>query len=366
MTDPAEILVHARALARAHREPEALRLLDATGGRAVVGARVELLVATGQFDLARAALGELRRLDPWRSGLELLWMAYWGQARLDEVDVPALLAAEDDRPPTDRCRLALGLGKVSSDAGDLDLARAWLLVALRRAREALDQDLVAASCGAFGEVLYLGGRVLEALDLLTLDAALLPAGSTHVERLMTYRAHAYRQLGQVAAARSLYEEALQAARLRGHGVAWPLRGVLWCAALEQSTGRSPASAGREIEQLLADLRAEGEPHSLGHGLLARAWLAAGEERAALVREARASFARGGYGHETAWCDRLLGEPGPALGPGPDWRPATGPMACDGWLSAFVLEDPSERRTTALTAFGAASLEAGTAWMGAFF
>lgn len=61
--------------------------------------------------------------------------------------------------------------------------------------------------------------------------ALLPAGSGERSRLLIYRTHPYRQLGQIEVAGALYHQARQADELANAEPARALRGLVWCDAL---------------------------------------------------------------------------------------------------------------------------------------
>lgn len=98
---------------------------------------------------------------------------------------------------------ALGLGKVASDAGRWNLARAWLLHTLALARAEDDTQHLAAAAGALAEVFCRatphnpsdGSLLRAAHELLELDAALLPVGSPFYWRVENYRAVCLGRLG---------------------------------------------------------------------------------------------------------------------------------------------------------------------------
>jgi len=104
---------------------------------------------------------------------------------------------------------ALGLGKVASDAGRWNLARAWLLQTMALARADDDSQHLAAASGALAEVFCRAtphrvqpgdapadaALLRAAYELLELDAALLPVGSPFHWRVENYRALCLGRLG---------------------------------------------------------------------------------------------------------------------------------------------------------------------------
>lgn len=218
-------------------------------------------------------------------------------------------------------------------------------------------------------VVCCGNTLIRRVKLAELDSALLPAGSVHVERLMVYRAHCYRQLGQVSAALSLYEEAYQAARLRGFGQSYPLRGALWCTVLEAVQSGTTAEFDSKVDGYLEQLWDFDDPYSLGLGLLAAAWLERrrGDESTAREhrREAARHFETRGFDAGAAWCrDETSEEPVSVKVPSVD-RSENPLPACDQWLGDAELEDRAERRADARDAFERYDLKAARQWMGVF-
>lgn len=381
-----ENLERVRNLASYHRLDEAQELLEETlrqldrpdipepGGvlsRPVLALLVELDIHAGMLDEAEQHLERLSKVDPTRSGVEALWLSYYRGHLTDGLEQLAAFGPHLPRlEGRTRVRAFFAAGKLLSDAGRLDEARGWLLEAIRHARQAATQDLLAPLFGALAEVFYLGGDIRTALELAELDSALLPTGSVHVERLMVYRAHCYRQLDQVSAARSLYEEAYQAARLRGFGEAYPLRGAVWCSVLEAARSNTDAGFAREIEGNLQKLRGLGEPYSLCLALMAVSWLegSRGDEKTSLEyrRKAASCLQEAGFGAVAAWCrgEAVEERDSPEL---PSANPTDAPLpACDRWLGEATLEDLSARRASARQAFERHDKAAAREWMGVFF
>jgi len=207
------------------------------------------------------------------------------------------------------------------------------------------------------------------LELIELDAALLAPGSLYYERLQVYRAHCYRQFGQLETARGLYHEAHQAAKLRGFGQSYPVRALLWCAVLDLASGANSGAQLAEIDAYLGELRALGEAHSLGHGLLGAAWAkqcCGDTARAAqLLDEATEVFEHARFESEAAWCrgDELAPSSDKRLSfPDASWRAS----ACFYWLSEVPILAPQERWRAARAHFQARDVVAATEWMGLFF
>ncbi|GAB4200694.1 MAG: hypothetical protein OHK0013_12000 [Sandaracinaceae bacterium] len=262
-----------------------------------LGTVVGWLLDGGDVRRAEPLIARLRELDAWRASVEGLWVAYrrseGARALADAGTIVALVDESATREPGDRARMALALGKICSDSGGLDASRRWLIEAASHARRAVDDDALAAAFGALGEVLFLGGRVLEALDAIALDESLLPPGSAERDRLLVYRGHCYRELGDLDVARALYEQARAAARLRGaEDSPWALRGLAWCELCEPGPGRGASAAD-----------SDGDGHPLGLTLLGRAWALAREGNVpgaeASRRRAAEVLARGGYPQEAA-------------------------------------------------------------------
>lgn len=276
----------------------------------ILAEQIRILLDTRMLGRVEERLRLLDIRDPWLARLNEAALAYHrGTPAAGLAAFGPAIVAGGPRPGRLWARAGLVLGKLYTDAGDVDAARLWLLEGMREARSCVDLDLLAACCGALGEVLYLGGQPLPALELFTLDATLLPPGSTHLERLMVYRAHCYRQYNQLAAARGLYEQALQAACLRGHGSGYPLRGLLWCAALELAGGGDEPTLRKEIDRTYEQLTEPGNSLSLGPGLLGRAWVVqrSGHRHAAaaMLQLARESLLAVGMVREGAWCAGLV-------------------------------------------------------------
>ena len=366
-----EALARVRALAGAHRGDAAVGLLDELAGAGesaryeCIAQRAEVLLSVGRLDLADDAIEALRGIDPWRADLESGWVAYYrGAPAVSWSACARLVSGLAEREPRVRARAALLAGKLASDSGALDAARAWLVVALGCARQSLDGPSIAACAGALGEVFYLGGQGLAALDLIALDARMLAPGDAHVERLMVYRAHAYRQSQRVDAASSLYEEARQRARLRGHGEAYAVRGLLWCDAVQ---GGSVHALVERIDLL----RSLAEPSSLALGLLAFAWRLAANGQATdaegAVHEAATLLGSSGYRREAAWCGQLVGEADSDVAAEVPVLAGTTPaLVCDEWMLELPLEDARVRRASALRAFRGTRPTDALAWMGTFF
>lgn len=368
-----DALLSARRLARQHKADEGLLLLEsvqADAARAgllaeVLALRCEMLLERWRLEEAARAVAALEDVAPERALLERCWLDYYCGEMASAARSAGELSGTAFSDPVVQSRRSLAIGKVCSDAGWLNLARLWLVDALRASRDALDLQQTARSAGAIGEVLFLGGRPLEALDMIQLDSELLQPGSTHAERLMTYRAHVYRQTGSLLAAISLYEEATERARLRGYGEAWPLRGRLWCLALEVAAGGSTEMVGA-ADKLLSRIRSIGEIHSLGHALMGMAWLRQDDE---LLREARAVLEQDAYTSEAAWIGEALGADVPVVRSGPPVGiaiPAAGTHVCDEWLVEIELEELLVRRRCAQGAFRDRTVEGGRQWMGCFF
>lgn len=390
---------YARALALSgqHRRHEAISALDealegqpTTTDPAVragfLGERIALELAVHPGASVTAWVEELRRLDEWRAGLEETWRDYYYQEPMSVARaMAALLESRATRTPRERARAALLAGKLASDAEELALARSWLLEAVREARACMDRDLVAAAYGALAEVFYLAGYTLIALELIALDAALLPPGSSDAQRLMVYRSHAYRQLSEWAVARCLCEEALQALRamqselalneigtdrVPSRAACYPLRSLVWTATLELARDSGSLAARRDVRVLGERIEAAGEPHSTAHSLLSRAWLARtaqnNEDWSGLVARARSVFSSAGYKAEARWCDAVLG----SLRPVETRlefpvRPLTSDI-CDAWMEQLMVPDLGTRRAASMDSFGTSGVEAGLSWMGVFF
>jgi len=358
MSTSFELLLQARRLADDERLDAALSLLANAGDSdAVLGLRAELLVDRGRSDIAERSVRQLQERDPWRAAVEFLWLKYkTGTLNPTSEHLNTVIRGMDDGAKRIRARAALALGKLGSDRGELEAARAWLLSGLRWSREAADHALEAAFAGSLAEVLFLGGRVLESLDLLGLDTALIRPGSRHRYRLMVYRAHCYRQLGELEAARSLYDEAARAQELRGGVDGWALRGRLWTDALD--------AARRDLPFDGRPLGADENPHCRGHTLLALAWKTANMD---LVREAAHTFERAKYTDEADWCSAVLGAPRTSsdrFGVLP--IPEQVPMVCDAWVSSLELTELKARREDAVKRFRSPDFESGLVWMGTFF
>jgi len=230
------------------------------------------------YDEAERLISRLASLDPCRAGIESLWLEYrTGRPGSDPVEdivdgaFGRLHHGEGRlRPAVAECgRLALVLGKLLSDQGRLEPARAWLLGAMALFRREGDLQSLAAATGALAEVMYLGGAFLAALELFLIDEALLEPGSYERDRIMVYRAHCLRELGEHEAARNLYGEARATARLRGVSDSpWAARGLVWCS-IHEAEGRVVAAVVDEISTLLKVC--EMQPHCHAAALLALSW-----------------------------------------------------------------------------------------------
>lgn len=385
-----ERLRRARSLVRAREADEALRLLseelveaeavgDGDRTSAVLGELAEIQLTSERWGEAEASISRLASGNPWRAGVERMWLAYFRRRPAEGLgELPRLLEGAHVRGERLRARMAHAAGKLCQIDGAADAARRWLLEALRHARAAREPGLVSACAGSLGEVLYQGGRPLAALDLFSLSTSLLPPGDVQVERLMGYRAHCYRQCGQLEAARSLYEECVQALELRGAAAAdggraskpsYSIRGLLWCDALEAARNHSGEAAGR-VKSRLIRLRQDDQSCSLGYGLLGAAWLdrlrKKRAEAEAQVAEARKVFAGAGYAPESAWCAAVLGNPLALPEPAPPVLPDGAPLACDRWILDVPLQSRRERFLAGVKGFHAAAPGDGPAWMGLFF
>lgn len=118
--------------------------------------------------------------------------------------------------------VALGFAKVATDVGRFATALGWAGVSAAHARAGEHLDLLAAVCGARGEVLLRGGRPLAAAESFAEDIALLPPGCRFLGRIRCYRAHAWARLGEdgEVAAEIAYRQAAHSPHERTDPYAW--------------------------------------------------------------------------------------------------------------------------------------------------
>lgn len=375
-----ELARAARDMRRAGRLNEAARLLkEALAHKTLdTNSRISLLSALCQaqvdifsLDEADQTLKALAELDPQRAQVEGLWLDYYrGDLQRGMKQIHALADTIFSWFGHKRRRAYLVVGKILCEAHHLAASRDWLLSGLDQARAAGDIDQLASFAGALAEVLYRGGAFIQALELIELDAALLPPGSQYIDRLRTYRGHCYRQLGQPEAARSLYEDARQSAALAGRPAAYPLRGVLWCDLIDLAQGGDKHTLLKRINHRLDALRKLGEAYSLGLGLLGGAWaLNLLEQNPAKssewADEAAAIFTRERYSFEAAWCQQEIREP-LSLDSSPPTPPEHTLAACFAWLEHIPLSEPYAHWKNALHAFNRPAEYPPQAWMGIFF
>ncbi|MFO0695996.1 MAG: hypothetical protein U0230_20705 [Polyangiales bacterium] len=350
--------------------PAALQELAALVERGTLGAEARTLLARwlvddGRVAEARHVLGVLETEDIVAARIERVFLAYRLGETVATDEITELDRLVDDRPLGDRARLSLAVGKLASDAGDLESARAWLLSALYAGRRSADDELVAAAYGALGEVLYLGGRPSAAIDAFSLDQALLPRGSGERERLVTYRAHAFRASGQLEVARSLYHEARTLASLRGARPDWALRGLVWCSAREALALPGMSQGVRDAMGRLESLD-DADAHCLAHARAALAIVARAEgddgRASELVRLASEGFRDAGYAVEAGTIEGRASEV--RVHPRPRELHVD---ACDrGWL-AEPLESRIDSLARAATAVrGGRDVAALDAYAAAFF
>ena len=377
-----ELLLRTRDLASYHRNREAITCLrEALNSEELSQTWRHLLLANlAQLEVdfgperqrATETIDALREFDSPQAAVESAWLAYYcGQV---EEGLNIMASQFEDHGAKISPRAALLVGKLYTDQSRHEDARNWLLLSLHLARKAADQNQLAATFGALAEVFYRAGALDAALDLVELDAALLPPGSFHVERLRVYRAHLYRQSGQLDAARSQYHEAYQAACLRGFGQAYPLRGLLWCELLELVEDLQKDHPFERILELLEELRQINEPHSLANGLLAtsRAFYFRNreEESNALLQESFQLFQDSGFPLEAQWCNACLSK-APSSSFTPSDSPAILPVpfapgASDLWLTSIPLRPLAEGWHSARNSFNSDTMEAQLNWMGLFF
>lgn len=361
------LLVRARQLQRSNRRQEAIHIIQkvlrsdtaasSDGWQSLAALHlVELLGESPETeDEALQVLEQSGFAHRPEGRVEALVIAYRrGKATLD--DASALAASADSLEGHWRGRLELMIAKLLAEFGALNVARNWFGRALATGRAIYDTDLVAAASGAFAEVLYLAGEPKSALELFSVDAQLLAHGSRDRERLMVYRAHCFRQLGQTEVARGLYAEALQLSEIRSESNAFALRGLVWCSVVENDS----LGAHRWANEL-AGVR---DVHSRA---LAEIGLAA-LEGASGRREQGLEYARcllegANYHREAAWCggESYRGVSVPTLLESPLVEPTLD--ICD--LAHF------EQPLRELVDVHDQSLEAFTkgdalGWMGAFF
>jgi tetratricopeptide (TPR) repeat protein len=317
----------------------------------------------GQHVDAELLIAKLERIDQCSAQIERLWLDYrTGRSTavpVDEVVQEAFgrLDVIGDGPgqAASECgRLCLALGKLLDHSGYLEEARRWLLGASSLFRQAWEVQSLAASLGALAEVLYRGGTPLRALELLMVDEALLEPGSSDRDRLMVYRAHCLRELGEIESARNLYMEARAVARLRGmQDSPWAARGLAWCLIRESSDQMDPI----DIREMMALSEAcSAEAHCRAMGQLALSWLrrregdhedarrcldAASQDLAKIGCQVEASLAHGGL--------TSLSEL--------DWRGVACPVHIDACDSAIASEPLTSRIETVRRA--AAALSSGT-------
>lgn len=290
-SEVAQYISARRDYASGDRDRAIARLVQhaSQSGDALVTAMAAAWAAdAGMFEDAQRLVGALEALDPRRAHIERLWLEYRrgeaGTGPVEQTVESAFAQLDLDGAPgscVGECgRLALVLGKLLCDHGYLGQARQWLIAAMSLFRREGDIQSLAAAYGSCAEVLYLGGAPLVALELLSVDDALLTPGSVERDRLMVYRAHCLRELGEIQAARNLYTEARAVARLRGRADSpWAARGLAWCLCIEAANGGSAIDAA-EMRGLLA--ACSGEPYSHSMGALALAWVhqSRGESRQA--------------------------------------------------------------------------------------
>jgi len=250
-----------------------------TGDPFVTAVAASWAIDLGRESEAESLISQLEEKDWCSAGIERLWLDYrTGRSLTGAIEGIVNEAFGRMRvdggahtPSVAECsRLSLVLGKALSDLGYLDEARDWLLRCMALSRRLGDLDSVAAASGALAEVLYLGGQPLSAFELLSVDNSLLTPGSIERDRLMVYRAHCLRELGEIDAARNLYAEARATAQLRGMPDSpWAARGLVWCIARE-SEGSEAADGVDRVAQLIEVCSAE--PHCHGMALLALSWL----------------------------------------------------------------------------------------------
>lgn len=328
----------------------------------ILGAAAAWALDAWRLDEARGLIERLEDVDPWRAGVERMWLAYRSGQSSPEASVLELEAASLDRGWAERWRLCLAAGKQASDGGDLDAARSWCLAAAAAGRRAQDDDLLAASFGALAEVLYVGGSPLHAFDMLGVDLALLPRGSSEGDRLRVYRAHCLRQLGQWDAAEGLYTEVVWRADLAGGDATWAIRGLCWLDSLRAVAGTRGIRRGADRIEALESATPP-NPHALAHSLVARSFTRAGGDAEADQARAAALFADAGYTQEPALLRGL--EPAVSAASSPAHHP---PDLCDRWILGLELR--TRRETLALAARAldgqGPAQDRATAWMGAFF
>lgn len=372
-------LARAQRLARGHRNEEAIalvrHLLNTISGDDSL--RDEVLESLAEYQIhypparddVQKTLAQLESSAPVDANLKTLWLRYYAGETEEAIHVAAKLTNEISTwEGQRRVRADLLIGKLCTDSHHLDEARKWLLHGIASARDDGDHHLLAACAGALAEVFYRAGLLQPALELIELDAALLPAGSLHVERLRVYRAHCYRQFGQRDAARGLYHEALQSARLRGFGEPFPARGLLWCDVLEVAELGQDHGQIQRIQRRIDDLRDWGDPHSLGHGLLAAAWVENWRRETArskaLLDEAATVFSEANFHSEATWCrgDDFMYSKRTNI---PE-APAFNPPACDQWMASPSIGSVPQRWTKGRDHFAGRSPSDAMAWMGLFF
>lgn len=368
----------AHNLARHHRTSAAIVLMQETleAQSWDEPIRTELLSALLEFQLdsyalddARSTLESLRPLHPTRATAEELRLCY-GLGDLEKGLAKATILHDisNKLTPREQTRSYLAVGKLLTDSLRLEDARTWLVRALDQARHIADVDLIAACAGALAEVLYRVGAFREALQLLELDAALLPHGSVHADRLRVYRAHCYRQFGEIEAARSLYSESYQSARLSNADTSYAVRGLAWCAAIDVADAL-PIQAGiTEIKDHIDEIAQThhfGRAHSLAHSHLALAWVVAKLDGIEASKEhletARTLFDQEGFQHEAQWCASAFEDTPP---PQPLIAPQTTLSAAFAWLQDIPLEPLHPRWQRAREQFG--NEPSPRSWMGLFF
>lgn len=362
-------LIRARRLDQAHRNTDAVALLQqALAETAVPHSSAllhEVVFLLAEFYNAswepKRVLNDL--LAQWdlvetRHGqCELAWADYRETGTTDPRRLEALLQDASLTGTRTQLRSMLVAGKILAEQSALESARSWLLRGMSAAREQLDDEMLAAFAGALGEVFYLGGDVLTALELFDLDTGLLPPGSRDVERLAIYRAHCYRQLDENDAARTLYNIARMRSELREEASPFALRGLLWCAVIDKNTA--------DVTLWLQALRNTDDAHSLALGLLGVASTLPPKERTSLLSDAEKLLEQEGYWRELAWV-RSAPFPNPLFGGKTLDTPvhADELSACDRELAQLPLEAPQNIYNESARAFNEA--EPPTGWMRAFF
>lgn len=327
-----------------------IQLADQTDDPFFVAAAAGLATDEAMYGDAERLISRLESLDPCRAGIEGLWLEYRsgrrGATPVEDIVDKAFgrLCHDGGRPvpATTECgRLALVLGKLLSDQGRFEPARTWLLGAIALFRRQGDWQSLAAANGALAEVMYLGGDPLAALELLMVDEALLEPGSCERDRLMVYRAHCLRELGEFEAARNLYSEARAAARLRGAPDSpWAARGLLWCM-IRESEGRASRGDVNEMSALLEVCATE--PHCHATGLLALSWFHQSDHEPSVANACRQQaaelFGANGFHVEAA----LAKGENPCVQPVP-WERSACPIrgdACDEPFASLPLTPRDE-------------------------